>query len=166
MSRYLATPWAPSSKAYALPGSLLLKMHLGEAPERVPTQHDVRLGTAKAATTLDGGPIDRMLRHHVNGAQITRVYPAAQSLQRHGSRHVGFDDTEHYHGMSRTFRLEFDRRESVEALAAVLREIPTVESATPHLCCHTPFAAAASVPFDLEQAWAPRDMVEAREALA
>jgi subtilisin family serine protease len=166
MSRHLATPWAPSSLAYALPGSLLLKMHLGEAPDHVPTQEDVRRGRAAATSTLDGGPIDRLLRHHASGAQITRVFPAAQSLHRHGSRHRGFDDTEHYHGMSRTFRVDFDRATSVEALVSVLREVPTVESATPHLCCHTPFAAAPSVPFDLEQAWSARDMVEARGALA
>lgn len=166
MSRQLAIPWAPSTLAYALPGSLLLKMHLGEAPDHVPTQQDVRQGLAAATNTLDGGPIDRQLRHHANSAQITRVFTAAQSLHRHGSRHLGFDDTEHYHGLSRTFRVDFDRATSVETLVSVLREIPTVETATPHLCCHTPFGAAASVPFEIEQAWGPRDMVEAREALA
>jgi len=166
MRRPLSIPWAPSSPTYVLPGSLLLKMHLGEAPEHVPTQQDVRRGTVAAATTLDGGPIDRQLRHHANGAQVTRLFPAAQSLHQHESGHLRFDDTEHYHGMSRTFRVDFDRATSVETLVSVLREIPTVESATPHLCCHTPFAAAPSVPFDLEQAWAARDMVEAREALA
>lgn len=166
MSRQLATPWAPSSLSYALPGSLLLKMHLGEAPEHVPTQQDVRRGMAAAAGSMDGGPIDRLLRHHANGAQITRVFSAAHSQQRYGSRHLGFDDTEHYYGMSRTFRLDFDRAASVDTLVSVLREIPAVESATPHLCCHTPFGAAPSVPFDFDQAWALRDMVGAREALA
>jgi subtilisin family serine protease len=168
MSRHLATPWAPSSRAFALPGSLLLKMRLGEAPNHVPTQMDVRLGTAQAATQLDGGPIDRLLRHHANGAQITRVFPAAQSLGRHGFRHVGFDDKEHFYGMSRTFRLEVGRQTALEKLAAVLRELPTVDSATLHYCCHTPFAAApaAPVPIDLAEAWAHRDMVQAREALA
>ena len=37
MSRQLATPWAPSSLTYVLPGSLLLKMRLGEAPDHIPT---------------------------------------------------------------------------------------------------------------------------------
>ena len=78
MSRQLATPWAPSSLAYPLPGSLLLKMHLGEAPEHIPTQLDVRLGAASAATKMDGGPIDRLLRHHGSSARITRVFPAAR----------------------------------------------------------------------------------------
>src|SRR5215469_14786614 len=168
MRRPLAIPWAPSSQAYVLPGSLLLKMHLGEAPEHVPTQQDVRLGAAAAATKLDGGAVDRLIRHHANGASFVRVFPAAQSLHRSGAQHLSFDDQEHYHGMSRTFRVDFDREASVEALVSVLRELPVVESATPHLCCRTPFAAtpASPVPVDLSQAWTPRDMVQAREALA
>src|SRR6266700_2833418 len=127
MSRQLTTPWAPSSLAYALPGSLLLKMRLGEAPEHIPTQQDVRLGSANAATKMDGGPIDRLLRHHGNGARIMRVFPAARSLNRNGSRHLDFDDKEHHYGMSRTFRVELERDTQVERLAGVLRQLPEVE---------------------------------------
>lgn len=168
MKNRLATPWAPSSVGYTLPGSLLLKMHLGEAPEDIPTQMDVHQGAARAATKLDGGPIDRLLRHHGGNARITRVFPAARSLARHGRTHLGFDDKEQQFGMSRTFRVEVDRDTSVETLAAVLRELPEVESATPHHCCRTPFGTAAVQPaaIDLAEAWAPRDMVQAREALA
>ena len=169
MSRHLAIPWSPSSLAYALPGSLLLKMQLGEAPEHVPTQQDVRQGSAVAATKLDGGPVDRILRHHSSEARIMRVFTAARSLHRAGVRHLKFDDKEHHYGMSRTFRIEVDRGASVETLVKTLRELPTVESATPHFCCRTPFAAAARtapVEIDLATAWAPRDMVQAREALA
>jgi subtilisin family serine protease len=56
----------------------------------------------------------------------------------------------------------------VEKLAAVLRELPEVESASAHYCCHTPFAASLAEPasIDLAGAWSPRDMVQAREALA
>jgi subtilisin family serine protease len=168
MSRQITTPWAPSSLTYALPGSLLLKMRLGEAPEHIPTQQDVRLGSASAATRMDGGPIDRLLRHHGNGARIMRVFPAARSLNRNGSRHLDFDDKEHQYGMSRTFRVELERDTQVERLAGVLRQLPEVESASLHHCCRTPFAAAPEqpMPIDLAEAWAPRDMVQAREALA
>lgn len=168
MSRYLATPWAPSSRTYALPGSLLLKMHLGEAPEHIPTQQDVTRGSATAASSLDRGPIDRLLRHHASGARIMRVFPAAQSLNKHGARHLNFDDKEHLYGISRTFRVEVNRDAPVERLAEVLRELPKVESVTPNYCCRTPFAAAPapSVTIDLAEAWAARDMVQVREALA
>lgn len=168
MSRQLATPWAPSSLTYVLPGSLLLKMRLGEAPGHVPSQLDVRAGAAAAATRMDGGPIDRLLRHHGSGARITRVFPAAQSLTHVGSRHLHYDDKEHQYGMSRTFRVEVERDAPVEKLAAVLRELPEVETASLHHCCRTPFAAAPAqpAPVDLAEAWIPRDMVQAREALA
>jgi subtilisin family serine protease len=168
MRSQLATPWAPSSAGYTLPGSLLLKMRLGEAPEHIPTQLDVRLGTAKAATRMDGGPIDRLLHHHGNSARITRVFPAARSLGRQGKTHLGFDDKEQQFGMSRTFRVEVERNAPVETLAGVLRELPEVESASPHHCCQTPFGASAAQPaaIDIAAAWAPRDMVQAREALA
>jgi subtilisin family serine protease len=145
-----------------------LKMRLGEAPEHIPTQLDVRLGSAQAATRMDGGPIDRLLRHHGSAARIARVFPAARSLARHGYRHLDYDDKEHQYGMSRTFRVEVERNAHVEKLAAVLRELPEVESASAHYCCHTPFAAALAehASIDLADAWAPRDMVQAREALA
>lgn len=168
MSHQLATPWAPSSLAYALPGSLLLKMRLGEAPEHIPTQLDVRLGAATAATKMGNHPIDRLLTHHGSSARITRVFPSASSLAHHGARHLGFDDKEHLYGMSRTFRIETERDTPVEKLASVLRELPDVESASLHYCCRSPFAAAAvqPAPLDLAEAWAPRDMVQSREALA
>ena len=168
MNRMLAIPWAPSSLAYALPGSFVLKMHLGEAPEHIPTQLDVRLGSATAATKMDGGPVDRLLNHHSNGARIMRVYPAAQSLARRGSRHLGFDDKEHHYGMSRTFRVDVETGAPIERLVAVLRQLPSVESATPHYCCQTPFAVEPGQPISIDhgETWAPRDLVRAREALA
>src|SRR3954454_14548603 len=106
MRRYLATPWAPSSLAYALPGSLLVKMRLGEAPNEIPTQLDVHRGSAAPATAMDGGAFDRLVRHHADGARITRVFTARRSLTRDGFRHLDFDDKEHAMGLSRTFRLE------------------------------------------------------------
>jgi subtilisin family serine protease len=168
MSRHLSTPWAPSSLAYTLPSSLLLKTRIGEAPEHIPTQMDVRAGAARAATKMDGGPIDRLLRHHGNGARITRVFPAANALGRRGARHMGFDEKEHQLGMSRTFRVDVARGTSVETLVKVLRELPDVESVSAHHCCRTPFAAAPAQPvtMDIAAVWAPRDMVQAREALA
>jgi subtilisin family serine protease len=170
MTRQLSTPWAPSSPAYSLPGSILMKMRLGEAPDNIPTQLDVRLGSAQPATKMDGGAVDRLLRHHANGARISRVFTAAQSLGRHGSRHLNFDDKEHLFGMSRTFRVEVAPGTPLEKLVAVLRQLPAVESATPHYCSHAPFAASPAQPvpvaIDIAEAWAPRDMIQAREALA
>ena len=70
-------------------------------------------------------------------------------------------------GLSRTFRLEVRRGAPVEKLISVLRQLATVESATPHYCCRTLGGEAReAAPTDLAQAWIPRDMVRAREALA
>jgi subtilisin family serine protease len=168
MTHQLATPWAPSSLGYTLPGSVLVKMRLGEAPDHVPTQTDVRLGAARAATKMDGGPMDRLLRSHASDARITRVFPAASSLSHSGRRHLNYDDKEHQHGMSRTFRIDTDPDAHVENLVARLRELPQVESASLHHCCRTPLGAAPQQPLsvDLAEAWAPRDIVQAREGLA
>jgi subtilisin family serine protease len=128
----------------------------------------VRTGAASAATKIDGGPIDRLLRHHAGAPRIMRVFPAARSLSRHGAQHLDYEDKEHQYGMSRTFRVETDRDTPIEKLVGMLRELPQVESASEHYCCRTPFAAAPLQPasVDASEAWAPRDMVQAREGLA
>jgi subtilisin family serine protease len=117
---------------------------------------------------MDGGPIDRLLRSHASDARITRIFPAARSLSSSGRRHLNYDEKEHQYGMSRTFRVDIDRDAPVETLVARLRELPHVESASLHHCCRTPLAAAEPQPLsvDLAEAWAPRDIVQAREALA
>jgi subtilisin family serine protease len=167
MVRNLANPWAPNSQAYSLPGSLLLKVRLGEAPSGVPTGLDVRRSAATPATSFDGGVIDRLVRRHVGTAQIQRVYPAAVSLGSSGGQHHGYDDREQMCGMSRTFRLDFDPGRSVEALADSLNEVSVVEHATPNYLASLPFAAAAVAPdLDVDAAWGPRDSVFAREAMA
>jgi hypothetical protein len=143
-------------------------MRLGEAPDHIPTQLDVRRGTAAPATTMDGGAFDRLVRHHAGDARIARVFSARRSLSHDGFRHVDFDDKEHYMGLSRTFRLEVTRDAPVEKLVSVLRQLATVESASPHYCCQAPLAGDARpvAPVDLAEAWMPRDVVHAREALA
>jgi subtilisin family serine protease len=167
-ARGLATPWAPTSRAYSLPGSMLLKLRLGEAPEGVPTQWDVRARRAAPATKLDGGVIDRLIRHYANGAQVARVHAAAASLLKSGERHKNFDDREHAFGLSRTFRVDMDRGSPIADLVSALSEVSVVESATLNYVASTPFEvppAATSTP-DLERAHATRALVRAREALA
>jgi subtilisin family serine protease len=169
ITRQLATPWAPGACTYSLPGSLVLKLQLGEAPDHVPSQMDVRHKAVAAATKLDGGVIDRLIRHYANGAHITRVHAAAASLGRRGERHRDFSDQEHICGMSRTFRVDMDRGSPLEKLVASLSEVATVEHASLNYLCGLPFSAAslaADFVIDVEQAWESRDAVFAREAMA
>ena len=49
ITRQLATPWAPCASLYSLPGSMVLKLQLGEAPEHIPSQLDVRNKAVAAA---------------------------------------------------------------------------------------------------------------------
>lgn len=170
--RRLAAPWAPEeSRAYCLPGSLILKLALGEAPERVPARNDVRDGAAEVATALDGGPVDRIVRQHAGGARIARLYTAAANIGRAGQRNQDYNTEEHMHGLSRTFVLQLaERTASVGALADALSGVPTVQTATPNWVSLTPFEAPATPhrnpAADVDYARASGRMVRAPEALA
>jgi len=147
----------------------MLKLRLGEAPGDIPSQVDVRRSAAPPATSLDGGAIDRLIRHYANGARITRVHSAAASLGNMGKAHQKFDEHEELCGMSRMFRLDMDRGSPIERLVASLSEVPIVESACPNYVTQTPFqTAVANLPRSIseEEAWETRDLVFASEAMA
>lgn len=168
ISRALATPWAPNSRCYSLPGSMVLKLRLGEAPEDIPSQLDVRARALPPATRIDGGPVDRLIRNIAGGAHVSRVHVASDSLNTRGARHVGFNDDEHVCGLSRTFRVDMDRGSPIGSLAMALNEVTTVEYAGPNYLSVVPFETptGAEPALDLQQAWATRDMILAREAMA
>jgi subtilisin family serine protease len=160
-------PWAQPSRMYSLPDSLLLKLSLGEAPEAIPAARDVRRGAQSAVAVVDGGPIDRIIRHFSAGAQVTRVHGAAATLHEVGQGHQGFSALEHALGLSRTLRIEVEHAAPVADLVDALRQIATVEHASPHYLCTLPFATgAAPAAIDAERAWMPRLQVCAGEALA
>ena len=61
----------PGDRQFSAPGSLLLRLRLGEAPEDTPALLDVNQRARPPATRLDGGPIDRIVltrRTHCEGA--------------------------------------------------------------------------------------------------
>src|SRR5258707_686399 len=98
--RALAMPWALSGeRTYCLPGSLIVTLALGEAPETIPSLYDVRRGHARPATALDGGAIDRIVRHFAGDATlVARVHSSAASWRHPGQRHRGFDAAEQISG--------------------------------------------------------------------
>jgi len=164
IARGLSMPWAPGSKLYSLPGSMLLKLNLGEAPGHVPSQIDVRKRAAAPATTLDGGVVDRLIRHYAGAMHITRVHAAASAVRHRGDAHRGFNDDEEMCGLSRTFRVDMDRGSAIERLVAALNEVTTVEQASLNYLCGVPFEAAVAPAGD--GGWESRDLMFAREALA
>lgn len=105
----LSTPWAPAARAYCLPGSVVVKMALGEAPESVPVSTDVRSGYLAAAQALDRGVVDRIVHHFASVMRVTRVHAAAANLHRPGALHLRYNDREQVFGPARTFRVDVRR---------------------------------------------------------
>jgi subtilisin family serine protease len=158
-------PWTSGSRLYSVPGSLILKLVLGEAPEHVPAQLDVTTRAAHPTGTLDGGPIDRIVRHSGGEARFTRVHAAAARLAQRGGRHYGFDDAEHLSGLARTFRIEMSRESPIAAVADALRQLPAVETVSPNYLTAVPLADVMADPDD-ELAWSSRTLIRAPEGLA
>jgi subtilisin family serine protease len=160
-------PWASGEGTYCLPGSVILKLALGEAPEAIPAGLDVRRGLEKPASSIDGGPIDRIVRHHAGGARVTRVFAAAASMGRGDSgRAPRYDDLEQVCGVARTFRIDVDVGTPILPLVDALGQITIVEEAAPNRVCVTPFDVEPGEPKDASNGWLARAIVRAPEALA
>jgi subtilisin family serine protease len=162
-ARGLAMPWAPRQGAYCLPGSIVVKMALGEAPESIPVTADVRRGRLAAAQSLDGGAVDRIVRHFAGGMKIARVHAAAATLGQPGRLHRHFDEREQVLGLARTFRFDLPAGTPIGPLVDSLNQVTTVEAATPNYVTTTPFAVSSPA---RDEDWAPWDVVRAPEALA
>lgn len=169
--RALAMPWAaPGDRVFSLPGSLLVTLALGEAPDAIPSLFDVRRGRAQAATKIDGGAVDRIIRHYAGETKVARIHAAAASLASPGRRHCRFDAAEEVSGLARSFIVQVRPGTPVGILARSLAQVSTVSSASPNYVAVTPFEmpAAHGLEADPEgdDAWAPREMIRAAEALA
>jgi subtilisin family serine protease len=145
---------------------LILKLTLGAAPDHVPTMQDVRTGAHRAATHVDSGPVDRVLRYFTAQVQVSRVHTAARNLSRPGFGHHGYDETEQAIGLSRTFQVDVDDACNLGDLIDALRHLRVVEYAHPHYLCSVPFDRAAPGEFDIDEAWQARDLIRSSEAMA
>jgi subtilisin family serine protease len=160
----LAMPWAPSLRGYCVPDTVVVKMALGEAPETIPASADIRTGRLSAAQSLDGGVIDRIVRHHAGGVRISRVHSAAAGINQAGCSHLNFDDREQVFGLARTFRFDVPPGTPIGPLVDSLNQIATVEAASPNYLSVTPFQAFPVSPEETD--WTPWQMIRAHEALA
>lgn len=162
-------PWAPRRSLYCVPGRVVFKLALGEAPDWIPTIRDVRSGCLDAARKVDGGPIDSILSHFSGAIRVTRVHGAAASRHRFAHRHENYDAEEQAFGMSRTFRLELEEDANIDDVVTALLHARAVEYATPHYLSLQPMhrAVRSKATADSEEdAWRPRNFVRAAEALA
>jgi len=157
-------PWSPDTSRLALRGRVVVRMRTGEAPPAIAYHRDVAIGRAVAATRLDGGGVDRVIRSFSPAMQVTRTFHAARGLRYAGRRHLGWSDLEETTGMSRTFRIQLDPDADLVALVAALRELSHVESAAPEYLNETPFLIAHRDPY--ASLVDPHALIGAREALA
>lgn len=150
----------------AVPGSILLTLALGEAPESIPARNDIRDRAHAPSERIDGGPIDRIIRARGGGARVARLHTAALSIRQVGRRHLGYGDLEHLSGVARTLVVRTDRGVDLAELVATLMEIPTVERAVPNYISATPFDVAPAFTTRTEADVAPWTLVNAPAAQA
>jgi subtilisin family serine protease len=147
-ARRLLQPWSRASALYCQPGSVLVKLRLGEAPE------DLR----PASASFGVHPIDRVFSHYADSVEIRYVYsPAAP----------GWDDVEHALGLSRTFHVRADAHTPIDHVVDALRSLHVVESVSPQYLTAVPLEAAPVLePYEEERAWSTRAAIRAQEAEA
>lgn len=169
-NRLLNTPWATNNDLYSPPGSLIVKLALGEAPESIPPLLNVRRGSQTPVTSMSVDSIDRVLRHMTDRVQITHLHTPAVSAgsPQHPADCANFNAVEHAVGLARTFRIEAGRDASVSNLVDALRQLAVVEDAYPNYMCVLPYAEPFAAPksTDLDAAWTAHEQVAATTALA
>lgn len=152
-------------------GRLLLTLKLGEVPEHIPGLRACLHYGTPMAESVDGGIIDRLLRHHGGALRATRLHSARVTRAQRpvpGARR--FDDVEQITGVARVLRIQVREHEGVDTLLRALAELPMVERVCPDHLSHAPFhAELAPQPADprtaMHSAWA-REAIALHEALA
>jgi subtilisin family serine protease len=163
----LAAPFGRPYGPYNLPGHVIVRMRLGEAPSDIASLADVEAGVAQPATGIDRGPVDNLVGHFSTIRQVTRVHSSAAGIGRLGQRHRDFDQDEHRTGLSHIFQFEVDRDCPVADLADALRGVATVKYAGLDYAATSPFAVATpTAPVELEGGWGSRVQIRAPEAMA
>ncbi len=129
----------------AVRGRLLLTLKLGEMPEHIPGWRAcTRHGTAMA-DRIDGGIIDRLLRHHGGALRAVRLHSArTPRSERAVAGSYRFDEIEQISGVARVLRIQVREPEGVPALLQALTELPMIERVGANHLSHVPFAAATA----------------------
>lgn len=155
--------------ARMVPGRLLLTLKLGEMPEHVPGLRAVHGYGTPMAERVDGGVIDRLLRHHGGAVRVARLHSArVRRAERNVTGARRFDDTEQLSGVARVLRVQVRDTESMPTLLQALAELPMVERVAPDYLCHAPFDAtriAADPKLTSDPAWA-RNAIRLPQALS
>ena len=156
-----------------VPRRLLVTLRLGEMPAHVPSWQACAAYGVPHAEAVDGGALDRLLRHFGGRARVGRLHSAR--LPAHalpgvvGARR--FDDVEQLSGVARVLRVEVERGERLADLVRALAQLPHVEAARPERLVlapldATPAAARAPLVMDPQEAWRSRELIRLPQALA
>jgi len=157
------------------PRRLLVTLRLGELPEHIPSLIACRRYGVAMAEAVDGGAIDRLLRHHGGGGRVARLHnartPHDQRPDVPGARR--YDDIEQLSGVARVLRIEIADDAGVPTLVDALAQLHHVERVTPDRVCRTPFRSAgdgaarapASADEALERQWRARELIKLPWAL-
>jgi subtilisin family serine protease len=163
-------PWAHRSGAYALPTSLLVRLKLGEVPERIPAVIDVRRHAQEPVKALGHAAFDRVAAAFGTDIRVSRLHAAARALRNVGARHLDYAEDEEVSGIARVLRVDVAPGTHVGSMAISLMQLDVVESAIPNYV--TTIGLDGPEPFgparfgDDPEGWATRDLVNARRALA
>ncbi|UXY14505.1 S8 family serine peptidase [Chitiniphilus purpureus] len=151
------------------PRRLLVTLRLGELPGHLPSLLACRRYGVAPAEHIDGGPIDRLLRHHGGGARATRLHNARLPHDARpdvsGARR--YDDVEQLSGVARVLRITVADDAGVPTLLDALAQLASVEAVRPDRLAGTPFdlTPATAPALDEAAAWQPRQLVRLPEAL-
>ena len=151
--------------ATRVPNRLLLTLKLGEMPEHVPGLRAVKGYGTPMAEHVDGGVIDRLLRHHGGAIRVARLHSAR--TRREERRVAGarrFDEIEQLSGVARVLRIEVREPGGLPALLRALAELPMVERVGADHLCHAPFDVAEASDTQEAQTWT-REAIHLPQAL-
>lgn len=165
------------------PRRLLLTLRLGEMPESMPSVAACRRHGVQFAESIDGGPIDRLLRHHGGAVRCARLHtsrtPYSERPKVPGAQR--YDDVEQLSGVARVLRVELQSDAGMPGLLAALAQVGSIEQVRPDWICATPFDAQTPWPAqalrrrasealsartpDQEAAWRSREQIRLPQAL-
>ncbi|HSC79577.1 MAG TPA: S8 family serine peptidase [Chitinolyticbacter sp.] len=151
------------------PRRLLVTLRLGEMPEHIPSLVACRRYGVVPADTIDGGPIDRILRHHGGCIQSARLHNARirhdQRPDVAGARR--YDDIEQLSGVARVLRISVTDDAGVPALIDALAQLASVEAVRADSLASSPFDTVATPvqAYDEAAAWRSRELIRLPQAL-
>jgi subtilisin family serine protease len=150
-----------------VPNRLLLTLKLGEVPEHLPGLRAVRGYGTPMAEVIDGGVLDRLLRHHGDAFRVARLHSArTRRAERAVTGARRFDEIEQLSGVARVLRIEIRKPGGLPSLLQALAQLPTVERVGADHLVRAPFDAPnhiVDVPHDTRPSWG-REAIHLREA--